>query len=253
MTTDNKIYTGISLDFETGGRDSISCACTQLAMTSIRLDTLTIIDSYSKYIYPYCKKDLGGGAKAKKIRRKNEIIEEENNLMLYEKDALTYTAITMEMLYDMGVDIKEVAADVIEFAKKSTLSKHKACKPVIIGQNPTFDIGFLQQLMNYAGMTKEFEKTFAGASDFYGNFQPQYIDTIDLSRLAFAHDPTMLSYNLGAICEKFEIELSDAHDAMADVMATTNVLISCTNRLRNNSGEGTGLIAAEKTRKHFKI
>ncbi len=254
MTNDSKIYTGITLDFETGGRDCITCACTELAMTSIRLDTMAVIDTYCKYITPYYKKELGGKAKAKTLRRKSESLESEGELMLYEKDALTYTAITMEMLYDQGVDLKEVASDVIHFAKQSTLSTSRACKPVIIGQNPTFDIGFLQQLMNYGGMLKEFEKTFSGTFDFYGNFQPKYMDTIDLARLAYAHDPDMLSYNLGAICEKFEIELSDAHDAMADVTATTNVLISCADRLRAGTDSShSGLITTEKTRKYFKI
>ena len=32
--------------------------------------------------------------------------------------------------------------------------------------------------MNYAGLVAEFEKTFAGTKDYYGNFQPHYIDTL---------------------------------------------------------------------------
>lgn len=154
----------------------------------------------------------------------------------------------------MGVDLKVVAGDVIRFAEGGTLSSQRACKPFILGQNPTFDIGFLQQLMNYGGMVKEFEKVFSGSKDFYGNFQPKYVDTMDLAKMAFAGDESMLSYSLGSICERFGIELADAHDAMADVNATANVFISCVDRLRNVSGTGnTGLIATEKTRTHFKI
>ena len=49
---------------------------------------------------------------------------------------------------------------------------------MLVGQNIAFDIGFLQQLMNYAGLAAEFEKTFSGTKDYYGNFQPHYIDTL---------------------------------------------------------------------------
>lgn len=78
--------------------------------------------------------------------------------MKYEQTALDYSAITMEMLRTQGVDMKKVAGEVIAFAKRSTLSKGYQCKPVLVGQNIAFDIGFLQQLMNYAGLAAEFEK-----------------------------------------------------------------------------------------------
>ena len=47
----------------------------------------------------------------------------------------------------------------------------------------------------------------------------------------------------------------DAHDADADVTATLNVAIVCSNRLRNSDGSstGAGLQKKEKSRTHFKI
>lgn len=78
--------------------------------------------------------------------------------MKYEQTALDYSAITMEMLRTQGVDMKTAAGEIIAFAKRSALSKGNQCKPILIGQNVTFDIGFLQQLMNYAGLVAEFEK-----------------------------------------------------------------------------------------------
>ena len=101
---------------------------------------------------------------------------------------------------------------------------------------------------------KEFEKVFAGKKDFYGNFQPHYIDTIDLARLIFANDPTMTSYKLEIIAERLGLELDDAHDADADVTATLNILRVGTNRLRNGeSNVGEIIQQREKTRSHFKI
>lgn len=250
---DAKIFTAIVIDFETGGLDCLDCACTQIAMQAVRLDTWEVLDRYVKYITPYNRQDLGGGAKRKTLKSKREV--EQGNTgepMKYEKVALTYSAITMETLNLLGVDIKEVASDVIEFVKRNTITKGAQCKPVLIGQNIVFDIGFLTQLMNYGGVVKEYEKVFAGKKDFYGNFQPHYIDTVDLGKLTFAADSTV-SYKLELICEKLGIELNDAHDADSDVTATLNVAMLYSNRMRNNEGESSAIHTGEKTRKHFKI
>lgn len=248
-----KIYTAIVLDFETGGLTCVDSACTQLAMQAVRMDTWEVIDRYEKYITPYNKQDIGV-AKRKVLKTRQTLFEEEQGEpMKYEPVALTYSGITMEMLNLMGTDIKEVATSVIEFAKRNTLSKGHQCKPILIGQNITFDIGFLQQMMNYAGLVKEFEKVFAGTTDFYGNFQPHYVDTIDLGRLAFAHLPEVTSYKLELLAERLGVELDDAHDAGADVTATLNVAAVCSARLRQEGGEGVAIAKKEKTRTHFKI
>lgn len=250
-----RIYTGIVLDFETSGLDCTKNACTQLAMQGVRFDTWEVIDRYVKYFAPYNKQEVGGAAKRKVLKNKHELEQEAAGVpMVYKEAALTYSAITMDTLRSQGVDLKSIAKDVIEFGKRCTLSKGKQTKPVLIGQNITFDIGFLQQLINYAGLTKEFEKVFAGTIDFYGNFQPKYLDTIDLGRLTFASDPTMISYKLELIAERLGIELDDAHDADADVTATLNIAVVCSNRLRNNTScSDTALQKKEKTRVHFKI
>lgn len=249
-----KIYTAIVLDFETGGLDCTDCACTQLAMQAVRLDNWTVVERYAKYIAPYCKQDMGGVPKRKVLKTRQELALEDAGIpMKYESVALTYSAITMEMLHSLGADYREVARDVIEFGKRNTLSKGQQCKPILIGQNITFDIGFLQQLMAYAGLTKEFEKVFSGKVDFYGNFQPHYVDTIDLGRFAFAHLPEVTSYKLEILSERLGIELDDAHDAGADVTATLNVAAVCSARLRQEGGGDICIQKKEKTRTHFKI
>ena len=108
--------------------------------------------------------------------------------------------------------------------------------------------------MAYGGKLKEFAKVFAGITDFWGNFQPHYVDTIDLGKLTFAGDPEVTSYKLELLAERLGIELDDAHDADADVTATLNVAIVCSNRLRNSDGSstGAGLQKKEKSRTHFK-
>lgn len=253
LKTGTKIFTGIGLDFETSGLDCVKNACTQLAMQAVRLDTLEVFASYVKYFRPYFRQDLGGTPKRKVLRTRREMEQEGQELMEYEPEALAYSGITMETLRARGADVKEVARDVVEFAKKAALSAGRQTKPVLVGQNIPFDIGFLQQLMNYAGMAKEFEKVFAGHYDFYGNFQPHYIDTLDLGRLAFAGDASVTSYKLELLAERFGVCLDDAHDAGADVTATLEVAITCANRLRNRAGFGGEGLQKKKTRLHFKI
>lgn len=250
--TDPKVYVGIGLDFETGGLDPQVCACTQIAVQAVRLDTWQVIDQYQAYIYPYNKQSAGLPTK-KVLRTRSEIVSEENTPMLYEDKAMTYSAITEDMLRQQGVDIVKVANDIIAFAKRNTVSNGKQCKPILIGQNTPFDIAFLQQMMNYAGLMAEFEKSFAGTKDYYGHFQPHYIDTIHIGRLAFAADKEVTSYRLEIVASQLGVELDDAHDAAADVTATIDVLGAYTARLRNNEGATIATQEREKTRKHFKI
>jgi len=250
--TEPKVYVGIGLDFETGGLDPQVCACTQIAVQAVRLDTWQVIEQYQAYIYPYNKQSAGLPTK-KVLRTRSEIVREENTPMLYEDKAMTYSAITEDMLRQQGVDIVKVANDIIAFAKRNAVSNGKQCKPILIGQNTPFDIAFLQQMMNYAGLMAEFEKAFAGAKDYYGNFQPHYIDTIHIGRLAFAADKEVTSYKLEIVASQLGVELDDAHDAAADVTAMIDVLGAYTARLRNNEGATIATQEREKTRKHFKI
>ena len=76
-----------------------------------------------------------------------------------------------------------------------------------------------------------------------------------MGKLTFAGDPEVTSYKLELLAERLGIELDDAHDADADVTATLNVAIVCSNRLRNSDGSstGAGLQKKEKSRTHFKI
>lgn len=252
--TEPKIYTGVVLDFETGGLDCVKHACTQIAMQAVRFDIWEVFNQYISYFLPYKKQELGGGPKRKVLKSKYELEQKETNpLMEYDNVALTYSGITMDMLYKMGVDFEKIAIEIIEFGRQATLSKGIQTKPILIGQNIQFDIGFLQQLMNYAGTIKEFEKTFAGHKDFYGNFQPHFIDTIDLARFTFANDPKVTSYKLELIAAHLGIDLDDAHDAAADVTATVNIASVCSCRLRNNEEKAINMIKKDKTRLHFKI
>jgi len=252
--TEQGTYTAIVLDFETGRLDCTRCACTQIAMQAVRLDTFEVLGRYVNYIAPYDKQPLGGVPKRKVLKTRREV--EQGSIsepMDYEPVALNYTGITMELLRSRGVALKQVAAEVIDFARRHTLSKGARYKPVLIGQNIPFDIGFLQQMMAYAGLQKEFAQVFAGTTDFYGNFQPHYLDSIALARLCLAAEPNITSYKLELVAERLGIELEDAHDADADVTATRQIVVQCSRRLRQNEVADTAQQCIHKTRDHFKI
>lgn len=242
-----------TMDFETGGLKCQTSACTQIAIHATRLDTFEKIGSYVSYIRPYDRKEIKGVGSTKKVLR-SKYEAEEKTPMGYEDKALEYSAITMDMLYDQGKPIEQVGKEVCEFIAAMTPKCGKNKKPFFIGQNVPFDEGFFCQLMEYSGMIKEVQKYLRGHEDFYGHWHPLYVDTIVLGQFAL---PNESSYKLELMCEKLGIDLDDAHDADADVSATTNVAMVLTKRMRNanSSDEGDELQVskAEKSRKHFKI
>ena len=239
-------------DFETGGLDCQVHAATQIAVHAVRLDTFENVGRYVKYIRPYNKIE-GSKPKKKTLKTKQEIAEENEQLIEYTEKALEYSAITMEMLENEGEDIKVVAEGLIAFIESFPQCKSKANKPFFAGQNVQFDMGFLQHLLVYGGCYKNISKLVNGSVDFFGNFQPHYIDTITLAKMAMCHQDPTPSYKLELICEALGIELVDAHDADADVGATAGVMRICASRMRDESIACGGTTQGEKTRKHFKI
>lgn len=245
---------GLVLDFETGSLDPQKGAITQIAMHAVRIDTFEKLGSFIRYIKPYHQKKQA--KKAKKLISKYD--EEPKVLMDYTEKALEYSAITMDLLESKGEDIEQVASDLLAFIKDNTPDKCPAnMKPFIIGQNIDFDEGFLSQLIEYGGIEKEIKKLIRGKLDYFGNWHPLTLDTIVLGQLALCRNPKINSYKLELMCEVLGIELEDAHDADADVTATTNVVKVITQRMRSVGGEIEGgeleNIVVEKTRKHFLI
>jgi DNA polymerase III epsilon subunit-like protein len=245
-----------TLDFETGGLDCQTCACTQISIHATRLDTFEKLGSYTNYIYPYDQKPIEGVGKKRKVL-KSKYDEPETKHMAYEIRALTYSAITMDMLETKGLPIEQVAKEVLQFIIDMTPKCGKNMKPFLIGQNIGFDEGFFCQLMEYGGLMDEVKKYLRGQVDFYGHWHPLCLDTITIGQLALCHLPNVNSYKLEIMCENLGIELDDAHDADADVSATTNVAAVLTQRMRNVGGDFDGesleMSKAEKSRKHFKI
>jgi len=250
------IYTGLVLDFETGGLNTKDNCATQLCAKMIRFDTFEVIGIFNEYFYPFHKAKVKTVKKA--IKKKTEIVEDEeesNELFEYTEGALTKTGITMEMLYSKGIDIKTLGKEFVQFLEETKICNAKDCKPFLIGQNITFDVQFFLQFMEYAGIEKEVRKFLAGDEMFYNGttmWVPKYHDTLPYNRAVFCTNPNVRGYTLGNLCEAYGVENDDAHNALYDVNVTKDIFEIGVKRARNDGGE----IEVEKqikTRTHFKI
>lgn len=260
-SNDNKTIIAFVLDFETGGLDCQTCAATQISIHAVDLTTFEIKDQLNLYIKPYPYQDVTK-LKKKVVKTKWEIEDEGRSgeqMMEYTEDALEVSGITKEMLMAQGEDLDVVCDKIIDFmAPYKTLSH--TYKSILVGQNVTFDIGFMQQIMTYTGRYEKFCRYIDTHVDFFGNRQPLYYDTLLLAKLALIHNKAVSSYKLETLAALLGIEMDDAHDADADVTATEEVFKIFTKRLRiANAADttvDTGIVSSmkrEKLRDHFKI
>lgn len=250
----SKVITAIVLDFETGCGECQESGATQLSAHAIRLDTFEVTGSFNHYIRPYNKVDAV--SKNKLVKKYDKLGDEP---MFYDEEKmLTYTGISMDLLETKGELLEDVCDMFIDFVKSNTFDTSRNCKPFLVGQNILFDLGFLEQIMLFTKRWKTLIKLIRGNEDFWGNFQPYYVDTILFSQLALSHKKTQNSWSLSFLAEALDIELDDAHDADADVTATEDVLRTLTKRMRNGSlddSEDDGIVEVKKERfrEHFKI
>lgn len=239
----------IAFDFETGGLDCQKCAVTEIGAVAFRADTFEQIWAYQSYILPnYTRKTKRNTLQSKK-RVQQELFTEDG--FLYEEKALTYSNITLELLEKKGKDIKVVAAEVFERFKAANLSGGRTTKPYLLGQNTQFDIGFLFQLGEVGG--QDWEKVLAGKKDYFGNFQPDYEDTLRIAKNFFALDESVTTHKLGHIAELLGIELIEAHGALDDSYATMDVYKALMNKMRNGGDGPAGDSKKVKKREHFKF
>lgn len=203
----------IIFDFETGGTDSKKNPVTEIAIISIDGGTLNEISRYQALIAPYDDK------------------------LVYDPKAMQVTGISIELLEEEGEDIQVVAQNVLDQFKIANIRQEKSAglKPLLVGHNPYFDINFLFHLCEW-GEIKDYKKVLEsllhGRIDYYGNFQPSYMDTWSLGKSWFQGEGEMTDYKLSTLVEKLGVDINNAHRAMNDVISTTEVLRTCLNSLR---------------------
>lgn len=100
-------------------------------------------------------------------------------------------------------------------------------RPILVGHNVPFDMSFLHYIFR---------------SDKKGLFN--YISQVQIDTMieALRMFPNETSHKLGDICALVGINLVDAHKAMNDTVATTDLFRHFTNKLRSKKGESKSAV-----------
>lgn len=189
------------LDCETGGLSKDENPITSIALLTVDSIKWKEINRFETFVKPY------------------------NDLEITQK-ALDYTMVTMKEI-NAGIDHKELVKILIEYFKSVRVNTRR--RTIIAGHNVAFDIGFIKEL---------FRLNKKELSDYVmqNNGEILSYDTMKLAELKWdgvLKSTDNQSYSLTNICKKLNIELTDAHGAMADVLATSKALKKLRNGLRS--------------------
>lgn len=219
------VHCYLIFDWETGGLDAKKVAVTELAMIAMRADNFEEVGRISTYIQPYGNYE-------------------------YQQQALDITGITYDDI-NSGIDIKDLVKQIIELCKKASFTKRKDAKPILVAHNVLFDISFLQQVFDHTG--EKLEDHIQGKKDFYGNFIPQYVDTVELSKNKWNREADEIkNYKLETCCIKAGIDVVDTHRAINDTIALKELFIYLTKCLRQQS-DGMQVTEEFRFRKTFEF
>jgi len=149
----------------------------------------------------------------------------------YEQEAFDITGITMDMI-NTGKAARQVCNEMVKFFKSIGTGRKK---PILCGHNIiSFDIPFLDNL--FKTYKKDLFKTVN---------EHEFMDTMWMSRHIWT-DPSM-KHNLTVACEREGVEIIDAHRAINDVAANTELLKSYLKRLR-----GAGEISTNNDQHNYR-
>lgn len=197
-SNDHKFTSYVIMDFETGGLEMDKCGLTEVAAIAVRGDTLEKIGEYESLIAPH-----------NVFRNGNWIAAE------YTQGAENVTGLTKQKLISEGQHIETVVEQLLELLTKANVVNSKTgYKPVLVAHNAQFEVKCLQ---NLAAGRFDLSKYFHGDKDFFGNFAPHYIDTLDLAKKLWAGNIKQTAYKLGDVLERAGIPIYDGHRAMNDV------------------------------------
>lgn len=223
-----KINSYIVLDFETGGLfgPSINPAV-EFGCIGILGTTYEQVIAYDNIIKPYDDK------------------------LIYDPGASAIHGLDKTKCAKDGVNLSQVCADIEQICIEVNVENSKIARPIIVGHNATFDIAFLCDIMGRA--KKDLSKLISGYTDHKGNFQPHYIDTLQLCKnVEGVSLDKSIKFNLGECCRRFGIEVIDGHRAMNDVIPTKELFVALMTRLRSSGGSGQS-VGVDSFREKFQI
>lgn len=186
----------IVFDCETGGLNCKENPILEIALVTLDIN-LKEIKRYETYVLPYDELEIT-------------------------KEALKANGIKLRDVEENGISKKEFIKNMISYFKASMPGNHPSLKPVVVGHNIPFDIGFMDEL---------FKNEKVKFRDLIANV---YIDTMGDAKRSW---PKISSINLGTCCEQAGIELINAHRAMPDVLATADLFRYFNKKLMSSSSE----------------
>lgn len=191
----------IVYDCETGGLDENKNPITQYAAIVLDGRTLKELDRWETFVKPYAG-------------------------LVIEQDSLDRTMVSMSDI-NKGLDVKDFISTAIEFweTHRAKTKNKEMGRLIPVGHNIPFDNRMLNWALNFLKK---------GNMDTWS--YPNFIDTLAISKLAFGINGDE-KINLGASCERAKIKLTDAHGAMNDVEATSDLLRWFMKKLRAKKGE----------------
>ncbi|MBE9548840.1 MAG: ribonuclease T [Proteobacteria bacterium] len=181
----------VVVDVETGGFNSETDALLEIAATILRLDesgTLFPAETYSCHVEPF----------------------EGANI---EQAALDVTGIRLDHPFRMAVDEKEALTKIF-LPIRQELKLTRCTRAVLVGHNPSFDLGFVKAAVARTQMKRN---PFHAFSTF---------DTATLAGLAYGQ--TVLARAVKAA--EIEWEESQAHSAIYDTERTADLFCKIINR-----------------------
>lgn len=223
----HKMQSIITIDCETGGLSPIKNPICSVALSSFSLINGVEISKYETFVQPYG--DLA-----------------------YEDKAMEYTGITYSQL-NSGLPIKEVVKELCNQFEIANIARTHTKKPALLGHNILFDIGFITKAFLHCRV--DISRYLDCKIDGSGNQIPAHFDTMWLSRMKWGWDESMAKYNLNACCEKAGVVLTDAHNAMNDVIATKELFLYFMNNIRSEGGEVQSVenVIKHRPRKYFQL
>ena len=227
----SKVDSYIILDTETGGLNSNLSPILELGFISIDPVSLNQSARYEEYVM---------------CENCSIITEQEYNAIsaisaipnnpyfegFISSKALEMNGITIDTIIKKGKSVKTVVSECIEMFQ-SVKCGSRYTKPVLVGHNILFDVDFLDKMFSVC--KKDLSKYIEGKISPSGNWYPMVIDTIFLAKM---RDPMANSYNLRAVSDSMNIELSNAHRAIYDVLATSEIFKKTVAKIRSEETNG---------------
>ncbi len=217
----------IYYDFETGGTSSKKNPATEVYFSAVKGDNFTEIANLHIVFLPYDDK------------------------LIYDEKALRITNISMEYIMENGIPMKDALEKIFAFFTKVKGGKGAGFKPILSAHNGKFDRNFLQQIFSYGKY--KLEDVLYGDKDHFGNFQPEYLDSLTLARQCWNNDPEVPSVALAKVAELLDVQLVGAHRSEADVAILREICTKFIQRLRGVGAGSSAVKSRLRDSEQFKI